>query len=134
MRIGLALLASALSGVLGTALGGALSTLFNLRGRNVLAFLLAGAGGVMISVSLMELVPEAIQAGGKAFSAAGLVVGALVLFALDILLPHAHSARGDPTKERGGSHTYGPGEGQGGRHLRGSGQAGHGYSYHYGYG
>ncbi len=133
VRIGLALLASALSGVLGTASGGALSTLFNLRGRNALGFLLAGAGGVMISISLMELVPEAIQVGGKAFSAAGLVAGALVLFALDVVLPHAHSARGHPAKERGGPHTHRPGGGQGGRHLRGPSHRDHGYSFGYRY-
>ncbi|MBE3519969.1 MAG: hypothetical protein IMW97_06675 [Firmicutes bacterium] len=114
-RIGLALLTSALSGVLGAASGGALSTLFNVKGRNALGFLLAGSGGVMISISLMELIPEAMQVGGKAFSAAGLVVGALVLFALDVALPHAHSARGGPAKDRGGPHTHGPGAGQGGR-------------------
>lgn len=92
----MALLASAVAGIFGTALGGALAIVFNVRGGNVLSFLLAGSGGIMISVSLIELVPEALHTGGRMSTAMGLLAGATLLFVLDVLLPHVHSVREDP--------------------------------------
>ncbi|QUL98204.1 MAG: ZIP family metal transporter [Candidatus Fermentithermobacillus carboniphilus] len=95
-----------LVGILGTGAGGVLGLWFNLRGRNSLSFLLAASGGVMISISLVELVPEAIEVGNKGWAAVGLLLGTLALFVLDMLLPHTHNAlvRAGKGQERGAYH------------------------------
>ncbi len=46
----------------------------------------------MISISLVELIPEAIEVGSKAMAAAGLLMGVLALFILDMVLPHTHGS------------------------------------------
>ncbi|MGB9867861.1 MAG: ZIP family metal transporter, partial [Bacillota bacterium] len=79
-----------LAGVVGTGLGGVLAILLDLRQRDNLSFLLAASGGAMISISLMELVPEAIDVGSKALASFGLLLGCGLLFIVDLLLPHIH--------------------------------------------
>ncbi|HHY17654.1 MAG TPA: ZIP family metal transporter [Firmicutes bacterium] len=80
-----------LTGVVGTGAGGLISLLFDFTGGR-LSFLLAASGGVMISISLVELIPEAIEVGSKAMAAAGLLMGVLALFILDMVLPHTHGS------------------------------------------
>ncbi len=80
-----------LTGVLGTGAGGVLALLLDFSGAR-LSFLLAASGGVMISISLVELVPEAIEVGSKGLAAVGLLLGVVVLFILDMVLPHTHSS------------------------------------------
>lgn len=90
-----------LAGVAGTGLGGVLSLYVLNRNPRQLSFLLAMSGGAMISISLLELVPEAIHIGGKSMAAAGLLVGTLIMFALDTLLPHTHqSLQNEPGRRR----------------------------------
>lgn len=93
MDIPRAALIGLLAGVLGTGTGGLLSLFFGLESQARLSFLLAASGGVMISISLVELIPEAIEVGSKGWAAAGFLLGTVVLFLLDSILPHAHSAR-----------------------------------------
>lgn len=95
-----------LAGILGTGAGGVLALWFDLRGQKSLSFLLAASGGVMISISLVELVPEAIEVGSKGWAAVGLLLGTLSLFVLDMLLPHTHNAlvRAGKGRERGAYH------------------------------
>jgi ZIP family zinc transporter len=81
-----------LTGVVGTGVGGLISLLFDFSGGKKLSFLLAASGGVMISISLVELIPEAIEVGSKAMAAVGLLLGVLALFILDMVLPHTHSS------------------------------------------
>ncbi|MGI6621387.1 MAG: ZIP family metal transporter [Bacillota bacterium] len=82
----------ALSGVLGTGAGGLLILLVNFGAGAGLSFLLAASGGIMISISLMELIPEAVEVGSKGWAALGLLLGVIILFVLDMVLPHAHSS------------------------------------------
>jgi ZIP family zinc transporter len=79
-----------ISGVIGTGLGGILSSFFNLSNQKTLSFLLAASAGLMISVSLVELIPEAIETAGKFTAGTGFGAGIIVLFILDMLLPHMH--------------------------------------------
>lgn len=81
-----------LTGVLGTGAGGVLALLLNFGGGASLSFLLAASGGVMISISLVELIPEAIEVGSKGLAAIGLLLGVVILFILDMVLPHTHSS------------------------------------------
>ncbi len=82
------------AGIIGTGLGGALPFVFKLEGKRVTAFLLAAAAGVMTSISLLELVPEAVEAAGGSWAAVGLVLGTLGLYLLDRMLPHIHRGTG----------------------------------------
>ncbi|MGE5597765.1 MAG: ZIP family metal transporter [Bacteroidota bacterium] len=54
--------------------------------------MLSFAAGVMLSISFLELIPESAKlAGGRTWIAiAGIVLGALVMYAVDRLLPHVH--------------------------------------------
>lgn len=49
----------------------------------------------MISISLVDLVPEAIEVGSKGWASLGLLLGTVSLLALDMILPHMHS---DPVR------------------------------------
>jgi len=106
-----------LAGVVGTSLGAVLANFINFRDRNILGFLLAGSAGVMSSIALMELVPEAISIGGKPAAAIGLVSGTIFLLLLDILLPHRHWETTDtPLDEREESRRNEGGRGRRHRH------------------
>lgn len=53
---------------------------------NMLAF----AAGVMISVSFLKLIPESMEFSPLWVAAAGIVLGSLVMYGLDRLIPHIH--------------------------------------------
>lgn len=53
---------------------------------NMLCF----AGGVMLSISFLELIPESIAMSSVLICAAGLIAGSLVMYGLDRLIPHIH--------------------------------------------
>lgn len=81
-----------LAGILGTGVGGLLVLFVNFGSGPGLSFLLAASGGIMISISLMELIPEAVEVGSKGWAALGLLLGVIILFVLDMVLPHTHSS------------------------------------------
>ena len=53
---------------------------------NMLAF----AGGVMLAISFLELIPESIEISSIWIAVLGIMVGALVMYGLDRLIPHIH--------------------------------------------
>lgn len=53
---------------------------------NMLCF----AGGVMLSISFLELIPESIKFSSVGLCAIGLIVGSLVMYAMDRTIPHIH--------------------------------------------
>ena len=52
--------------------------------------LLSFAAGVMIAVSFLELIPEAIAISSIWVCFVGIIIGSLVMFGLDRLIPHIH--------------------------------------------
>ena len=52
--------------------------------------LLAFAGGVMLSISFLNLIPESIRLSSIWICAAGIFLGSIVMFSLDKLIPHIH--------------------------------------------
>ncbi len=52
--------------------------------------MLAFAAGVMIAVSLLELIPESIALSSINLSCLGFIIGTLIMFGLDKLIPHIH--------------------------------------------
>jgi ZIP family zinc transporter len=83
-----ALIISLLAG-LATGLGG-LIVLVRRPSRKMMSFLMGLAAGVMIILSFLELMVEALNLSGFALAAIGFLLGALSLFILDSLLPHLH--------------------------------------------
>lgn len=78
----LSLLAGAATGI-----GGAIAVIRR-PGRRMFNLIMGFAGGVMLSISFMELLSNAIKYGGIELSIAGFVLGALLIFVLDAVFPH----------------------------------------------
>jgi ZIP family zinc transporter len=55
---------------------------------------LAFAGGAMLAISFLELIPESIGLASTAVCSIGLILGAVVMFGLDKLIPHIHPELG----------------------------------------
>ncbi len=89
------LLLSILAG-LATGLGG-LIVLVRKPSRRLMSFLMGLAAGVMIVLSFLELMVEALNLAGLAVAAAGFLAGSFCILLLDSLLPHLHFGE----KERG---------------------------------
>jgi ZIP family zinc transporter len=83
-----AILLSLLAG-LSTGLGG-LIVLVKRPSRKMMNFLMGLAAGVMIILSFLELMVEALNLSGLALAATGFLAGSISLFILDSLLPHLH--------------------------------------------
>lgn len=54
------------------------------------------SAGIMLVISFFELLPEAIKASGLANTSIALILGALLVFSLNFIIPHIHY-----TKEKG---------------------------------
>jgi ZIP family zinc transporter len=74
---------------LGTGLGGFI-VLFRKPGERLFVFLIGLAAGLMIMLSFMELFFDSLNISGLFVASVGFIAGTLLLFFLDILLPHKH--------------------------------------------
>lgn len=72
---------------LGTGLGGLIAILQK-PGKRRFGFFMGIAAGVMISLSFLELVNEAWRLQGFATATLGFGLGAMFMFAIDMLVPH----------------------------------------------
>jgi len=79
------ILLSLLAGVIGMGLGGIITAIFGTRTDTMISIFLSLAGGVMASIVLIELVPEAIEYSGVATAVAGLIIGALMVMLLNVV-------------------------------------------------
>ena len=75
---------------LATALGGALVIYFRNVGCKSLGFGLGFSGGVMIIIAFLSLFFKAIEFGSQNLAIFYFVVGALVVLAIDFLVPHQY--------------------------------------------
>jgi len=75
--------------VLGPILGSLLGVLIKPSERfiyNMLAF----AGGVMLAISFLELIPESIHLSSIWVAVGGIISGSLLMFGVDRIIPHIH--------------------------------------------
>ncbi|MGB7538414.1 MAG: ZIP family metal transporter [Anaerolineales bacterium] len=86
--IWMAALLSLIAGM-GTGLGGIIA-IIRRPGRRAFGFLMGITAGVMISLSFLQLVSEAWKLQGYLTATIGFGAGAILMFGLDILLPHIH--------------------------------------------
>ncbi len=73
-----------------TVLGALVVMFLGMPGRNFLSGMLGFAGGVMLAIALFDLMPEALEHGSMASVLIGFLLGAGIMYALDMLIPHAH--------------------------------------------
>jgi len=75
--------------VLGPVIGSLIGVLKKPSKRfmfNMMAF----AGGVMLAISFLELIPESIALSSVWITLAGVTIGAIVMFGIEHLIPHIH--------------------------------------------
>ena len=53
---------------------------------NMLAF----AGGVMLAISFLELIPESIEISSVWIATVGIIFGSIIMFGVDRIIPHIH--------------------------------------------
>lgn len=75
-----------------TVLGALLVMLFGMPGKNLLSAILGFAGGIMLAISFFELMPEALELGNMITVILSFLLGAAIMYMLDIYIPHAHVA------------------------------------------
>ena len=87
------ILYSTLAG-LATGVGALLVILFGKPRDKVLSGMLGFAAGIMLAISALELLPEALELGGLTSTVVGFALGAGLMTLLDVYLPHIHMGLG----------------------------------------
>ncbi len=83
------------TGVIGTGLGGVVFALTGRPSSRVLGGYLGFAGGIMLALAFVELMPEAIEEGSMALAIIGFVIGVGLLIVMDRSFPHMHHGGGE---------------------------------------
>ncbi|MDK2986004.1 MAG: zinc transporter, family [Clostridia bacterium] len=90
MEILLVTVLGLLAGVIGTGLGGVIGVFCSEISEQKISVLLGFSAGIMLMVISLDLMPEALELSGMWVSVLGLIIGSLVIAALDVVLPHVH--------------------------------------------
>jgi zinc transporter, ZIP family len=75
--------------VLGPIVGSALGILRRPK-TGFICNMLCFAAGVMLAISFLELIPEAVRLSSIPLTLVGLIAGSLAMYGLDLLIPHIH--------------------------------------------
>ncbi len=98
--IGKALGISVIVGVVGTGVGGVLVALSRSPSHRYLSSMLGLSGGVMVSLTCFDIMPEAFRLAGHMTSIIWLVLGALLAATADLVTPHMHHMPEDKESQR----------------------------------
>jgi len=85
---------SVFAGVVGMGLGGVLTALFGNKNDKIISIFLSFSGGVMISISFVELIPEALELSSVIILVIGLFAGAVLVWALHYLMDNISRSGG----------------------------------------
>lgn len=88
------LIISAIAGIT-TALGAGIVVVAGRPSTRVLSLLLGFSAGVMLAITTLELLPEAITMGGTLKALIGFLCGVFLMNLLDHLIPHLHFKNGN---------------------------------------
>lgn len=78
------------AGVIGTGSGTIIALFVRQPGTILMSFILGFAGGIMMAIVLIDLMPEAIDAGNFISAFSGLMIGVVFILFLDLKMPHFH--------------------------------------------
>lgn len=81
---------------LSTALGGLIVFLFKKPKFEYLTISMGFAAGVMIFISFVELLGESLKSIGYVYSMAAFFIGILIIYIIDILVPHSYKEECPP--------------------------------------
>ena len=79
----------ALISIIGPIIGSFLGVMKILNSK-VVYHMMSFAAGIMISISFLELIPEAIEMSSAVLGALGVIIGAFIMFLIDKFIPHFH--------------------------------------------
>lgn len=96
-----AILASILCGI-GTMAGAALGVCFKGAGKVLMSSIIAIAGGLMLSVVTLDLIPEALGSGGILPVLTGIALGILLVVLVESLLPESYHSVGNSLSMKSG--------------------------------
>ena len=85
------ILMSIVAGIIGTGLGGVITAIFGSRTDKMVSAFLSFAGGVMTSIVLFELIPDASQHSSPVVVLIGLTLGVVMVLALNIVIDKSSS-------------------------------------------
>lgn len=80
------ILYSLIAGVVGTGTGGLIGTMFNRDSSKTMSVLLSFAGGVMLSIVFMDLLPESISNSTLLISIGSVLLGIILVYSLNFII------------------------------------------------
>ena len=86
---------SLLAGMLGMGFGAVLAAAFGTKTDKMTSILLSFAGGVMLSIVFLELVPESVELSNILITVIGLLAGVLLVFALHYVMDKISNSRSE---------------------------------------
>ncbi len=86
---------------LSTAIGGSVIFFIKKPKLRYLSFGMGFAAGVMIFISLTELLNESIMNIGYNYALISFFIGILIIYLIDVLIPHSYESENPPAKEKG---------------------------------
>ena len=83
---------SLFAGVVGMGLGGAVTAVFGSKTDKMISIFLSFAGGVMVSIVLIELIPKAVEYSNTWITVVGLAFGAVMVMLLNNIMDKISSS------------------------------------------